>query len=64
VFDAADDDGVLIDHLARLTGRPVTADDLARWRAEQREDSAHFRAYLTALRPKPARADPSDRHRS
>ncbi|TQM85592.1 hypothetical protein FHX81_8086 [Saccharothrix saharensis] len=57
VFDAADDDQVLIDHLRELTVREVTADDLARWRAEQLEDSANFRAYLTALRRKLVRND-------
>lgn len=64
VFDAADDDRVLIDHLTALTGRPVTADDLARWRAAQLEDSAKFRAYLTSLRRKLVRDDRDGRGRT
>lgn len=50
VFDAGHDDSVLIAHLRDLTGRSVTAKDLARWRVEQEEDSAQFRRYLAKVR--------------
>jgi hypothetical protein len=73
IFEAGDDDAVLIAHLRGLTGRTITDEDLDRWRTEQRRDSAAFLGYLTTLygdlhhqdgraKAKPAR--PSDDVRS
>lgn len=49
VFDASHGDGDLIEHLRMQTGRSFTADDLKRWRAEQREDVAPFRGFLAGI---------------
>jgi hypothetical protein len=50
VFDASHGDDVLIDHLHKLTGKPVTAADLDRWRTEQdREDVAAFSGFLDKI---------------
>ncbi|GAB3002068.1 hypothetical protein [Saccharothrix stipae] len=64
VFEATDDDTKLTTHLRTLTGREITAADLARWRSEQEQDSAAFRHYLGTLRQSSAhhlsREDRSD----
>ncbi|ONH56163.1 hypothetical protein CcI49_27220 [Frankia sp. CcI49] len=54
-FDSTHDDQFLVDHLSDLTGRPVSTDDVERWRAEYVSHTAGFTTYLDGLRGRSGR---------
>jgi hypothetical protein len=48
-FEATQHDGFLIDHLAQLVGRVITAEHIEQWRAQHHQDSAGFTSYLDGI---------------